>query len=383
MPPDHGDKHGRDDRPHRPPSPPPRKPRSSSAFHDIPLGLTIAAFFVAPPLGILLLIARSFKSMTAGSSKRKKSKRSSSSSKTSNGTGLQFVPTALGGFFLLCAIVSLGSVLTSASRLLPSSFVTFGVLAAAAAVAFGVSGLYKKRSERCDKYLVIVGERPYFSIAALAAASGVSYRRAARDIQHMINRGMLGDTAFIDVGQKMLFMSPEAAAEYEASRPASPLEDEKQAEDRVPVDEYRRIILEIRRLNDEIADIAVSDRIYRLEESTSNIFDYVKEHPEKKASIRTLMNYYLPTTLKLLGSYADIERVGVAGENMKKSKESIEKTLDMLVYAFQTELDRLYGSEALDISGDIEVLEQMLRRDGITGTSTAAMTEEAHDEQTL
>ena len=97
-----------------------------------------------------------------------------------------------------------------------------------------------------------------------------------------------------------------------------------------------------------------------------------------------LMNYYLPTTLKLLTSYANIERVGVAGDNMRKSKESIEETLDMLVFAFEKELDRLYESESIDINSDIEVLEKMLKKDGMTkgwsddiySTASAVMNEE-------
>lgn len=387
MPPNDGDKNrgGRGEKnSHRPP----KRKAGGDFLPDIPAWLPIITFFAAPPLGIFLFIARAFKA-SSGDSIKRTSKRAGAKSR-GKVQASQFLPLAIGAFFLIGALISISSVFTSGVTPSLGSFSTFALLAGAAAVALGVSKMSKRRAERYDRYSVIIGDRPYFSIAALAAASGVSYKRAARDIQHMINRDMLGDTAFIDVGKKMLFLSPEAAAEYENSHTAANTKDEKQFEDRVPVDEYRKIILEIRRLNDEIADIAVSDRIYKLEESTANIFDYVKEHPEKKSSIRTLMNYYLPTTLKLLGSYADIERVGVAGENMKKSKESIEKTLDMLVYAFNTELDRLYESETLDISGDIDVLEQMLKRDGMTRTSTSTassasctMAEEEHDEKTI
>ena len=79
------------------------------------------------------------------------------------------------------------------------------------------------------------------------------------------------------------------------------------------------------------------------------------------------MNYYLPTTLKLLESYAKIEHVGVAGENMQKSKEDIEKILDMLVYGFVQQVDQLYASEYVDISSDIDVLETMMKKDGLVG----------------
>lgn len=79
------------------------------------------------------------------------------------------------------------------------------------------------------------------------------------------------------------------------------------------------------------------------------------------------MTYYLPTTLKLLESYSEIERVGVAGDNMKSAKDNIEKTLDLLVEAYKKLLDQLYQSENMDISSDIDVLEQMMKKDGLTG----------------
>ena len=83
--------------------------------------------------------------------------------------------------------------------------------------------------------------------------------------------------------------------------------------------------------------------------------------------IRTFMNYYLPTTLKLLESYSRIERVGVAGENMKQSKEKIESILDLLVIGFEQQVDQLFKNESIDISSDISVLEKMMKKDGLSG----------------
>ncbi|MGN1345788.1 MAG: 5-bromo-4-chloroindolyl phosphate hydrolysis family protein, partial [Eubacteriales bacterium] len=81
----------------------------------------------------------------------------------------------------------------------------------------------------------------------------------------------------------------------------------------------------------------------------------------------TFMNYYLPTTLKLLESYSRIERVGVAGENMKQSKEKIENILDLLAVGFEQQVDQLFKNESIDISSDISVLEKMMQKDGLSG----------------
>ena len=341
---------------------------------DIPMWVMIWALIFAPPIGIVLLILKAIWSADDRKTKAKKSSintanasRSHKNMNNSKRSGYSVLRFLLYTLSVICVFNGLGSI---------SDLIKNGVSLAAVAdvvIPFIVSGasflfarVHKNRADRCDSYSILIGDKPYFSVAALAAASGVSYNRAKKDLQYMISRGRLGPEAFIDSAKKMLFSSPEAAAEYEKAFVKVAVEDEKPFEDKIPQDEYRHIIREIRRLNDEIADIDVSDRIYKIEEHTANIFDYVKEHPEKKGSIRMLMNYYLPTTLKLLTSYANIERVGVAGDNMRKSKESIEETLDMLVFAFEKELDRLYESESIDINSDIEVLEKMLKKDGMT-----------------
>ena len=104
------------------------------------------------------------------------------------------------------------------------------------------------------------------------------------------------------------------------------------------------------------------------------------DNPQKKQQIRTFMGYYLPTTLKLLESYSRIEEVGVAGQNMRDAKDNIEKILDMLVVGFEGQMDQLFKSESLDITSDIEVLEQMMNKDGLTGNDDFRIRQEYTDE---
>ena len=77
------------------------------------------------------------------------------------------------------------------------------------------------------------------------------------------------------------------------------------------------------------------------------------------------MNYYLPTTLKLLKAYARLEKQAVAGENIKSSRQEIERILDKLTEGFRQQLDRLFQADAIDISSDIDVLETMMAKDGL------------------
>ena len=98
------------------------------------------------------------------------------------------------------------------------------------------------------------------------------------------------------------------------------------------------------------------------------IFEQVQEHPEKLPDIRRLMNYYLPTTLKLLNVYEEFDSQPVQGENIRSAKQQIEATLDTINVAFENLLDKLFTDEALDVSSDITVLETMLKQEGLTGS---------------
>ena len=133
------------------------------------------------------------------------------------------------------------------------------------------------------------------------------------------------------------------------------------------LDERAKAVSEMRRLNDSIKDPKISAQITQLETTTGKIIDAVVEKPSKLPQIRKFMNYYLPTTLKLLNAYDRMDATGVSGANIDGTKGKIEDMLDTICVAFSRQLDSLYGEEALDISADIKVMEQMLAQEGIGG----------------
>ena len=126
-------------------------------------------------------------------------------------------------------------------------------------------------------------------------------------------------------------------------------------------------IAEMKRLNESIKDEKISRQIDRLEEISGKIFDCVKASPEKLPQIRKFMNYYLPTTLKLLNAYDRMGAAGVEGANIDGTMGRIDAMMDKVVEAFDKQLDALFADEALDISTDITVLEQMLAQEGLGG----------------
>ena len=92
--------------------------------------------------------------------------------------------------------------------------------------------------------------------------------------------------------------------------------------------------------------------------------------------IRRFLDYYLPTTLKLLNAYDRMSGTGVSGENIDTTLAKVEGMMRTIVAAFEKQLDSLYGAEALDISTDITVLENMMAREGLVDSPLKAETDE-------
>ena len=132
--------------------------------------------------------------------------------------------------------------------------------------------------------------------------------------------------------------------------------------------ERDRAISEMRRLNDTIEDAVISTQIDHLENITGKIIDAVVDKPSKLPQLRKFLNYYLPTTLKLLNAYDRMDAAGVSGSNIDGTKGKIEDIMGTICKAFDKQLDALYGEEALAISTDITVLENMLAQEGLGDT---------------
>ena len=126
------------------------------------------------------------------------------------------------------------------------------------------------------------------------------------------------------------------------------------------------------RLNDSIEDPKISAQIDHMEAVTAKIIAHVVEHPRKLPQIRKFLNYYLPTTLKLLNAYDRMDAAGISGANIDGTMGKIETMMDTVATAFDRQLDALFGDEALDISTDITVMENMLAREGLAGESLRA-----------
>lgn len=220
----------------------------------------------------------------------------------------------------------------------------------------------RRMRRKIDK---IVGDAKYMYIQDIADALPCSYDKCCKHLENCIDEGLFGPDAYLDMRCKCLVVSQRPPEPTPAPAPKPEKQPEKQT-DMPERDQYKKILDELRRVNDAIPDEEMSDKISRLEAVSAKIFEQAKSDPDKLPQMRKFMDYYLPTSLKLLNTYAELDNQGVEGENISESKRRIEQTMDTLVKAFENQLDRLFASDALDVSTDIDVMQNMLRADGLT-----------------
>ena len=217
------------------------------------------------------------------------------------------------------------------------------------------------RMERYTNYLAYIGANRQVSLAPMAAAMDVSVRRLTRDLRKMLATHVL-PTGYLDLKAGKLMLTEMGYTEPEPEPEPQP-EPEKNQQ---PSQEDE-ILREIRLINDLIPDPVISAKIDRIEEVTHKILQYQKTHPQRTEQLRTFLNYYLPTTLDILRSYARLDAQGVEGENITAAKQRIEGMMDKVVEGFEKQLDKLFSSDPMVIAADVQVLENMLKKDGLSG----------------
>lgn len=236
--------------------------------------------------------------------------------------------------------------------------------------------------KRYRSYISELHGRTYCNIKELSQRSGKSPKYVIKDLQKMITKGWFRQ-GHLDKDNTCLIVSHDTYREYQILQQqqeeqkrleSKQLEKQQKVQQKVLEDsEMEQVIQEgksylqkIRECNDAILEAEISQKISRIEMLVQKIFDRVKENPDSLEDIHKLMEYYLPTTVKLLDAYQQLECQPVQGENISSSKEEIEKTLDTLNLAFEKLLDSLFEDVAWDVSTDISVLYTMLAQEGLT-----------------
>ena len=253
---------------------------------------------------------------------------------------------------------------TSIVDFLREAFFPAGLLAVG--IYLTVFGFLRARqSKRLQEYgSIITPGSEYVSIHELADRTGRPYRQVLNDLQKMVELGVW-EQAWIDRKHGRLMFT-----EYSAEQMVSGGKSETAPE---PLGDKRaeEVLKRIRDDNDRIADQVISRKIDRIELLTGEIFRYLSKHPEREGELRTFMDYYLPQTLKILETYAQLEAQGVETDNIRKAKSQISDLLDQLTESYERQLDKLFDTDVLDISADIDVMKKMLQNDGLAADELA------------
>lgn len=230
-------------------------------------------------------------------------------------------------------------------------------------------------------YRDYIGMRDYCTVDELSRTTGVDPKRVRANIKRMMKKGMFVEAAF-DSQETTLIMNRRTYTQYEQTQSqyqerlhqqsladsvtAQGSSDTSMSEDAAALlARGEAYVAKIRLSNEVIEGEEISAKIDQIEEVVSHILKRAQDHPEIVDDLGQLMDYYLPTTVKLLDAYRDLDSQPIQGENILKSKREIEGALDALAIAFEKLLDEVFRDVAWDVSSDVSVLHTVLAQEGL------------------
>lgn len=259
--------------------------------------------------------------------------------------------------------------------------VTFSAVMLAIAVPAGVltrRGLLKfGRARRFRQYWEQIKKKGYCEISALAGVIEKKERFVLKDVTRMLGAGLFPEGR-LDEEKTCLIIGDELYRQYRAVHENSRKQMEAPASGNAVIAAGLEAVRQIRAANAALPGEAISEKLSRLEEVTTGIFAYVEQRPAKLTEIRRFIDYYLPTTVKLVKSYQEFESQPETASTAA-AKQEILATLDTISTAFETLLDGLYQDDTIDISTDISVLKTMLAQEGLMGNDFGKKRSNRHE----
>jgi len=293
------------------------------------------------------------------------------------GTALAIIGFILAGFlglgilvlFVLSAIPVAGWALAFVNR-----FVLIPIFAIF--LFMGIIGRFMiARVGRFKKYIQVLDGKMYADVNDFAMSVGKSDAFVRKDLKKMIVANWFKQ-GYLTQDEKTLIVSKVAYEEYKINQQRAfevqyQEEQIRHMQEQLPVQARRTIqrgedlIKEIHGHKVAISEYDMTIKLSHLETILKKIFKRVEKHPEVVPQMRKMMDYYLPTTVKLLEAYVQLDKQAIAGVNILAAKTEIEGSLDTLISAYEKLLDDLFEDIMLDVSTDIAVLNTMLAQDGL------------------
>lgn len=279
-------------------------------------------------------------------------------------------------------VILLGAmVLAKGITIATAIFCAVAVILGGLLIAKGTN--HQKWLKKASKIRALCMEKSYCTIDEIVSATGTNKKKTIKDIKKILSKGFFPE-GYIDEECTTFMASKEVYNQYlqtkkqQQAQAAERLKEqgvneearanlspEQQTElDAMMADGYESI-RRLHELNEQIPGQSITEKLYITEGLLNDIFDRVKDEPAQMRNCRKLMDYHLPTVLKLVEAYAEYDKISVPGPEIIKAKDEIEKTLDLINQAFGELLNRLFQDSVWDVTSDAEVLKSMLTQEGL------------------
>ena len=239
----------------------------------------------------------------------------------------------------------------------------FGAMIAAGASRLSASKKLGALADAAEKLNAQKG----LSVEMLADLTHQTKKKALKKLRSYIHKGWLN--AWLAEDTQTLYLTAEdyrAAKEKAAAAAAQPQPEQPETGDApLNLDTARRFVQVLEKEQQLMQDEQAREELEHMHRTTAAICDWLETHPESLPKTRRFAEYYIPTTLKLLHTYNDVQ--GQQGENADTIRRDIAGILHTLNQAFDNLYDNLLSDVALDVSSEIAALQGMLASDGLTG----------------
>lgn len=235
----------------------------------------------------------------------------------------------------------------------------------------------------------LCSEKMYVSVDAIANATGLGKKKVIKKIKKVLEKGFFPE-GFLDAENTTFMVTQEMYDRYLETKQnsivlaAQEKQGEADAESKINamIAEGMKYKEKLSELNEQIPGVVITEKLNKLESLLKEIFNGLREHPDQMDTCHKLMDYYLPTMIKLVEAYAEYDKVSQPGPDIVDAKKEIENTLDVINQAFVELLNKLYQSSVWDVTAEAKVLKTMLNQAGLTeGNKTTAAEEVVEEEE--
>ncbi|MCI5839484.1 MAG: 5-bromo-4-chloroindolyl phosphate hydrolysis family protein [Peptoniphilaceae bacterium] len=235
----------------------------------------------------------------------------------------------------------------------------------------------KNLNARYKRYIIEIGKSSVITVRDLATSVMQSDEDTIKDLKYMIKKEYFKQSRLVKENT-IFILNIETYKAYKAKENLKidnsdeneeiieeKVDDNEQKEYELTLKKGKEYIEEINSLKEKIKDREFFEEVIKLKTTVSNIFENVKKHPDGIYALRKFMDYYLPTSIKLIDSFIEFEKTNIEDEGIKNSMNEIKGTINTINDAFENLLAQLYEDKTIDVKTDIDTLNLLLKQEGL------------------